>query len=110
MTVALRIKTGSVLGTFSKGHKALALNFGPSGCGNCDTSCPMHPKQSGKGVYKCYARRVERRPDRDLLLKKLWRNYRKDPETLCLESIEDIERRTKNKPSWFRFSSLWFCS
>jgi hypothetical protein len=67
-----------VLGTFSKGvESSRALNFARSGGRNCDRGCRLHPENSASqepGAPRCYADRVEHRPDRQGLAAKLERH------------------------------------
>ena len=62
----LRLKTGSIVGTFGKGIEgSLTVNFGVSGGDNCDTACKHHPQSSASDATRaCYAVRAEIRPDR----------------------------------------------
>ncbi len=100
----MRHKTGSILGSFSKGiENSVSINFGVSGGENCDIGCDKHPDNDGA----CYAARSELRPDRKGLADKLRRHETMPAFAICgaaLLELKDIKRRGHVVP-WVRFST-----
>lgn len=97
----LRLKTGSILGTFGKGvDGSLSINFSVSGADNCDDRC-VH-----KGST-CYAERIEKRPDRAQLAAKLARHGSMPAWQVCGRAIVEINAllaQGKTIP-WLRVST-----
>lgn len=104
----VRLKTGSVLGTYGKALHGLSLNFDVSAGPNCDTACPHHPESTADDpTHRCYAVILEARPDRSQLLAKLQRNGKLEPHELvgrALLELQGLEQRGK-LPDWLRFST-----
>lgn len=104
----IRLKTGSVLGTFSKAAHGLSLNFNVSGGANCATACPHHPDSTAPDADRaCYAVFLENRPDRGALLTKLQRAGMMRPHEVvgkALLELIDLEQRGK-LPDWLRIST-----
>lgn len=105
---AIRLKTGSVLGTFSKAFNGLSLNFNVSGGANCDIGCPHHPQSTAEDADgDCYAVKLESRPDRSQLLAKLQRAGMMDPARVVGKALTElwaIESSGK-LPDWLRIST-----
>lgn len=105
----IRNKTGSALGTYSKGNEySLSINFGLSGGKMCSKKCVHHPKSVIKGAPKdCYAARSERRFDRKELLKKLERHEQMDPAMVCGMAITELQEhlRKNRRIDWLRIST-----
>ena len=106
----VRLKPGSVLGTYGKALHGLSLNFDVSAGPNCDTGCPHHPQSTApdeEQTNRCYAVILEARPDRSQLLAKLQRNGKLEPHELvarALLELQNLEQRGK-LPDWLRFST-----
>lgn len=100
----MKLKPGSILGTFSKGiDGSVSVNFGVSGGANCETTCQHHPDNDGA----CYAARAEIRPDRAQLADKLIRHETKPAAYICgraLFELQELISRGKTIP-WVRFST-----
>mgnify|MGYP000644432745 CR=1 FL=1 len=105
----IRNKTGSALGTYSKGNEySLSINFGLSGGKMCSKKCVHHPKSVIKGAPKdCYAARSERRFDRKELLKKLERHEQMNPAMVCGMAITELQEhlRKNRRIDWLRIST-----
>lgn len=100
----MRHKTGSILGTFSKGiENSVSINFGLSGGANCETSCQHHPENNGA----CYAVRAETRPDRKELTKKLEGHEAMPAYKVCGKALIELRELTRRGYSipWVRFST-----
>jgi len=100
----MRLRTGSILGTFSKGiENSVSINFGVSGGANCETSCQHHPVNDGA----CYAVRAEIRPDRQELTNKLVRHEAMPAALVCGKALYELQSlviKGKIIP-WVRFST-----
>lgn len=100
----MRHKTGSILGSFSKGiENSISINFGMSAGENCETNCQHHPVNNGA----CYAVRAEIRPDRVQMANKLARHEAMPAWQICgkaIVEINDILRRGHVIP-WARIST-----
>lgn len=112
-TKRVRLKPGSVLGTFSKAASGLSLNFSRSGGINCDTGCEHHPQSTAitddgeKPDGKCYAVILEARPDRKQLHDKLERAEQLGAVQVvgkALMELQDLEAKNA-LPDWLRFST-----
>ncbi len=98
-----------ILGTFSKGIEgSITINFSLSGGRNCDIACPHHPRSVAASATKaCYALRVEGRPDRSNLKRKLQRHARFSAVTICnraLMEVIELQRKGESIP-WLRVST-----
>lgn len=105
----LRLKPGSILGTFGKGiDGSITVNFGVSGGKHCDTRCKHHPESTAADATRaCYAVRAEQRPDRQQLAAKLQRHETIPAALVCgraLLEIQELELRGKRIP-WLRIST-----
>jgi hypothetical protein len=103
----VRLPSGSILGTFSKGITgSLSVNFGLSGGTNCDTRCKHHPESTAAdATHACYAVRNEKfYPS---VLRKLTRHETMPPALLCGRAIIEIQARIDaGKPiPWLRVST-----
>lgn len=112
MTIATLTVGGRrpVLGEFSKGAPgSLAINFAPSGGENCATSCPYHPESTAAnaapGGARCYAARVERRPDRQGLTRKLERHAAAGADAVLEAADRELAARGYRAP-WVRLSAF----
>jgi hypothetical protein len=97
-----------VLGEFSKGcNGSVALNFDRSGGANCDRGCPYHPQSTSAaaGGARCYADRVERRPDRRELAAKLDRHAAAGADAVLAAAERELAAAAFRVP-WFRISSF----
>ena len=105
----LRLKTGSILGTFGKGvDGSISLNFDVSGGDNCDIACPHHPDSTAENATNaCYAARAEIRPDRSQLAAKLDRHGAMPPFLVVNRALFEIHelQRLGHKIPWLRIST-----
>ena len=104
----LTVNGRTVLGTFSKGVTgSAALNFGQSGGQNCDKVCPFHPESTAPNPdgVRCYAVRVESRPDRQTLAAKLQRHEQAKPADVVRAADAECKERAYRLP-WFRVSAF----
>ena len=110
----LTIRGAPILGVFGKGiDGSIAFNYGES-CGpDCDLNCPYHfqsisPHAKGRD-NRCYAFRLEQRPDRKALSSKLHRHQVTNRDSLTSQAHTEyrrIKKRSKVKVKWFRFSAF----
>jgi hypothetical protein len=108
MTLSLPQLPGRILGEFSKGCAgSVALNFDRSGGANCDRGCPYHPQSTSAaaGGARCYADRVERRPDRRELAAKLDRHGAAGADAVLAAAERELAAAAFRVP-WFRISSF----
>ena len=104
----LTVNGRTVLGTFSKGVTgSAALNFGQSGGKNCAKVCPFHPESNAPNPdgVRCYAVRVESRPDRKQLAAKLQRHEDAKPADVVRAADAECKERAYRLP-WFRVSAF----
>ncbi|MEC7294455.1 MAG: hypothetical protein VXU46_06135 [Planctomycetota bacterium] len=105
----MRLKTGSALGTYSKGNEfSVSINFGLSGGRHCSIDCwhnPNNPDPNAGG--DCYAFRAELRPDRKQLRAKLERHESMPASRVIGKAtleLQDLIRRGK-RIDWARIST-----
>lgn len=112
--VQVTIRSAPILGGFSKARKgSKALNYGESGGPDCDTDCAMHPESTSAHArpddVRCYAWKLEKRPDRKSLSNKLHRHQLYNRESLTALALQEVRKSPvvgKGKIPWFRFSSF----
>ena len=98
----------SVLGSFSKACAgAAALNFARSGGPNCERGCPYHPEStaSAPASARCYAVRIEHRPDRQQLASKLDRHEAAGADAVILAAERELAAAAYRLP-WLRISAF----
>jgi hypothetical protein len=105
----MRLPTGSVLGTFSKGNEySLSLNFGVSGGRHCDANCVHHPQSIAPDPERnCYAVRSELRGDRAGLAHKLQRHETLPPSRVVGKAILELKELIDRgkRIDWLRVST-----
>lgn len=98
----------SVLGGFSKGcNGSVALNFARSGGSNCERNCPYHPDSTAAepASARCYAVRIEDRPDRQQLAAKLDRHESAGADAVLAAAERELAAAAYRLP-WLRISAF----